>query len=190
MTHQEWMRNSFKDFSLSFGFHFAPKGEIEQRMSRVRAGMVKSGIEALLVLQKMDFYYLSGTTQDGLLFLPLEGKPLLMIRRELERARIETPIEDVVALTSSREIATLVKSHLGRLPETLGFELDVLPVRDYFRYQELLKGTRFVDASPIFRHVRKIKSPFEINFMKMAGDIGRRVYHEGKKILREGMTEI
>ena len=190
MTHQEWMRNAFKDFSLSFGFHFAPKGEIEQRMSRVRAGMEKSGIEALLVLQKMDFYYLSGTTQDGLLFLPLEGKPLLMIKRELERARIETPIDDVVALKSSRELPSLIRSHIGRLPESLGLEIDVLPVRDYFRYQELLNGIRFVDASPIFRNVRKIKSSFEINFMKIAGDIGRRVYQEGKKILREGMTEI
>jgi hypothetical protein len=49
--------------------------------------MEKQGIEALLVVQKMDFYYLSGTTQDGLLFLPFEGNPLLMIKRELERAK-------------------------------------------------------------------------------------------------------
>ena len=190
MDHQEWMRGVFRELSWSLGFHFFPREEIENRIARVRNGMEKSEIEALLVIQKMDLYYLSGTTQDGLLFLPLAGSPLLMVRRELERARIETPLEDVVFLKSSREIPSLIQNHLGRIPKTLGLELDVLPVRDYFRYQELFKGIPLIDASPVFRNARKIKSSFEIDFMKAAGEIGRKVYQEGKKILRKGMTEI
>lgn len=190
MDHQEWMRGAFRELSRSLGFHFFPRKEIDNRITRVRDGMEKNGIEALLVLQKMDLYYLSGTTQDGLLFLPLAGSPLLMVRRELERARIETPLEAVVPLESSREIPSLIRDHFGEIPKTLGLELDVLPVRDYFRYQELFKGIPFMDASMVFRNARKIKSPFEINFMKTAGEIGRQVYQEGKKILRKGMTEI
>ena len=50
-------------------------------------------MEALPVVQKMDCCYPSETTQDGLLFVPLEGKPLLMVRREVERARVEWPLE-------------------------------------------------------------------------------------------------
>ena len=190
MDHREWMRRVFKEESKSLGFHFIPKEEIEHRIARVRAGMRENGIEALLIFQKMDFYYLSGTTQDGLLFLPLEGRPLLMIKRELERAKIETPLEDVTAFKSNRKLPSLIQDRAGELPKTLGLELDVLPVRDYFRYQELFQGTKLMDASPILRDVRKIKSPLEIDFMKAAGEIGRKVYREGKEILREGMTEI
>jgi Xaa-Pro dipeptidase len=58
--------------------------------------MEKEGMEASPVVQKMDCCYTSGTTQDGLFFVPLEGKPLLMVRREVEQARVEWPLEVVV----------------------------------------------------------------------------------------------
>jgi Xaa-Pro aminopeptidase len=38
--------------------------------------------------------------------------------------------------------------------------------------------------------VRKIKTPFEINLMRAAAEIGGKVYLEARDILKEGMTEI
>jgi Xaa-Pro aminopeptidase len=152
--------------------------------------MEKQKIEGLLIIQKMNLYYLSGTTQDGVLFIPVEGKPLLMIKRELERARVESPLKQIVELKSIREITTLIQTHCGKLPQNLGLELDVLPVKDYFKYQEFFSGTRFVDASLILRETRKIKSSFEIDLMRKAGEIGKKVFQEAKKILKKGMTEI
>jgi len=190
MDHHNWVRNELRELSKSLGFRYTPLEEIEARLKRVRTGMEKEEMEALLVVQKMDLYYLSGTTQDGLLFLPLEGEPLLMIRRELERARVESPLNDVVVLKSIRELPSLIQTHFGKLPNRLGLELDVLPVRDYFRYQDLFQGVRFVDASPLLRNTRKIKSAFEVDLMRNAGEIGRMVYQEGRKILEQGMTEI
>ena len=190
MNHKDWVRKELKELGISLGFRYIPFEEIEDRLTRVRAGMKKQGIEALLVVQKMDFYYLSGTTQDGLLFVPLEGKPLLMIKRELERAKVESPIEDVVALNSNRELPSLIKDYCGHLPHSVGLELDVLPVRDYFRLQDLFPGARLIDASLTYRNVRKIKTPFEIDLMRAAAEIGRKVYLEAREILEEGMTEI
>jgi len=160
MNHTNWVRNELWELSKTLGFRYTPLEEIEGRLKRLRTVMEKEEIEALLVIQKMDFYYLSGTTQDGLLFLPSEGKPLLMIRRELERAKVESPLNDVVALKSIRELPSLIQTHFGKLPNSLGLELDVLPVRDYFRYQDLFQGARFVDASPVLRNTRRIKSLF------------------------------
>jgi Xaa-Pro dipeptidase len=190
MRHDEWIRLHLKELGESLGFRYTPPEEIENRLARIRTGMRKAQVEALLIVEKMDLYYLSGMTQDGVLFVPLEGKPLLIIKRELERAKAESPIEDVVPLTSTREIPALIKNHVGRLPQTLGMELDLLPVKDYFRYQELFPAAKIVDASPILREVRKIKSPFEIDLMRKAGEIGGNVYAEGMKLLKEGMTEI
>jgi len=190
MNHQDWVRKELRALSVSLGFRYIPPEEIGERLTRVRAGMKKQDIEALLVLQKMDFYYLSGTTQDGILFVPLEKKPLLIIRRELERAKVESPIENVVALNSNRQLPSLIKDCLGDIPHTLGLELDVLPVRDYFRLQELFPDTQLMDASLIFRDTRKIKTPFEINLMRGAAEIGRKVYLDAREILKEGMTEI
>ena len=190
MNHEDWIKKEFRKLSQSLGFRYVPYEEIEHRLNRVRNGMIKQGIEALLVVQKMDFYYLSGTTQDGLFFLPVEGRPLLMIKREWERAKVESPLEEVVSLKSIRDIPSLIQNHWGRLPQNLGLEFDLLPVRDYFKFQELFPSIHFIDSSIVFREARKIKSPFEIDWMRKAGEIGKKVYEEATKILKEGMTEI
>jgi Xaa-Pro dipeptidase len=190
MNHKDWVRGELEGLSKSLGFRYVPREEIENRLTRLRKGMEKEEMEAFLVVQKMDCYYLSGTAQDGLLFVPLEGKPLLMVRREVERARVESPLEEVVGVKATRELPSLIHNHWGGLPQTLGLELDVLPVRDYFRYQDLFPGARFMDASPLIRDIRKIKSPFEIELMRVAGDIGKKAYQEAREILKEGMTEI
>jgi Xaa-Pro aminopeptidase len=174
----------------SLGFRYTPLEEIENRLNRVKASMQQQGIDGLLVVQKMDFYYLSGTTQDGLLFLPSEGNPLLMIKREFERAKVESPIKQVVPLKSLRDVPSLIQTYLNRLPHSLGLELDLLPVNDYLKLQERFPGIRWMDASLILRETRKIKSSFEIDLMRVAGKIGKKVYQEARKILKKGMTEI
>jgi Xaa-Pro dipeptidase len=190
MNYTQWVRDELRGFGISLGFRYTPLKEIEGRISRLKTAMEEHDIEALLVVQKMDLYYLSGTTQDSILLIPLEARPLLLVKRELGRAEIESPIEDVVRLTSVRELPGLIQGHCGRLPRSLGLELDVLPVRDYLRYEDFFNGSRLADASSLIRDLRRIKSPFEIELMRAAGEIGRKTFQKGREILREGMTEI
>jgi len=190
LNYEDWVGAELEKWSKSLGFRYTPKTEIERRLAKVRRGMKREGMEALLVVQKMDCYYLSGTTQDALLFIPLTGKPLLMVRRELERARVDSPLENIVGMKSLRELPSLIRDHWGRLPDTMGLEFDVLPVREYFRYQELFPEIGLWDSSSIIRNARKVKSPFEIGLMREAGEIGRRIYEEARGFLKEGMTEI
>lgn len=190
MNHRDWIRNHFKDMATAMGFAFVPLQEIQGRILRLRKAMERQGIEGFLVTRKTDYYYLSGTAQDGLLYLPLDGNPILMVRRELERARMESPLPDVVGLKSFRQIPELIRTHAGKLPETLGLTMDILPVKEYFRYKDLFPGTRLLDCSQAIQEVRKIKSPFEIGLMRKAGQIGKAVYARGREILKEGMSEI
>src|SRR4030043_1774193 len=190
MNHDDWVRREIQKFSKSLGFQYTPLDEINSRLSRIRACMERQGMEVLLVVQKMNLYYLSGTTQNSLLFIPLKREPLLMIKRELERAKIESPIKNIITLKSIREIPSFIQTHYGKLPKRLGLEMDILPVKDYFKFQKLFPKTKFIDASSILRETRKIKSPFEIDLMRRAGAIGKKVYEEAKKTLKRGMTEI
>jgi Xaa-Pro aminopeptidase len=190
VNHAAWIREELQATGRSLGFVFTPADEIEERHRRLRQKMEIAGLEGFLVVQKMDCYYLSGTAQDALLFAPLEGKPLLLVKRELERARAESPLEHVVGLKSLRHLPSLVADHAGRVPRVLGLELDVLPVRDYLRLQSLFPDAKLADGSRVFSELRKIKSPFEIGLMRKACDIGKEVYREASEILAEGMTEI
>jgi Xaa-Pro dipeptidase len=190
LRHEEWVRTNLEEWSKSLGFRYTPPEEIELRLDRVREGMAAKGIEALLVIQKMDLFYLSGTTQDALLFVPLDGQPLLLVKRELERAKVDSPLPHVVGFSSLQELPAIIGEHFGRLPETLGLEFDVLPVREYFSYGELLPQSRLVDSSSIIRHARKIKTPFELEMMRQAGEISHRAYAEAKGFVQQGKTEI
>ncbi|PKN31092.1 MAG: aminopeptidase P family protein [Deltaproteobacteria bacterium HGW-Deltaproteobacteria-21] len=190
MDHRDWIQNHLFENAKGLGFIFVPKTEIQERLARLRKFMKRDGIEAFLVTRKMDYFYLSGTAQDSMLYVPTEGSPLLMVRRELERARVESPLADVVPIRSSSILPELIREHSGNLPSVLGLEMDLLPARDYLRYVDLFPGARFVDGSPIIKEIRKIKSPFEVDLIRKAGEIGREVYSRGKEILREGMSEI
>ena len=190
MNHDEWVRSELKQMSQSLGFKYTPVEEIENRLAKVRVEMEKQGVESLLVLGKMNIFYLTGTTQDGLLFVPQDAKPLLMIRRELARAKVESPLDQVVSIQSGAGLSSLIKQYCGGLPDTVGLELDVLPVKDFFRYRSLFPRVTFLDASKILREARKVKTSFEIGLMRTAGDIGQEVYQEARKILKAGMTEI
>lgn len=190
MNHEDWIRQELKPFSEALGFRYVPKEEIEARINRLKAAMKGTDMEALLVIQKMDYFYLSGTAQDSLLFVPLEGRPLLMVKRELQRARIESPLEEVVGLASHGDLPAMIRDHLGTVPKTLGLEFDILPVKDFLRYEALFPGTKLTDSSSIIRNLRKIKSPFELGLMRKAGEIGTKVYQKATEILKEGMTEI
>jgi len=190
MDHAEWIREQFPAIGKALGFTFTPGEEIQERHRRFQEKMEAAGLDGFLVVQKMDCFYLSGTAQEALLYVPLEGDPLLLVKRELERARVESPLEHVVGHRSLREVPSLVVEHAGRPPRVLGLEMDILPAREYFRLQSLFPSSTLVDGSGIIRDLRKIKSPFEVDLMRKAGDIGKSVYQEAGKILREGMTEI
>ena len=123
MKYDDWVRGKLAQLSQTLGFLYTPRQELEDRLSRLKVGMDKEGMEGFLVIEKMNRYYLSGTTQDGYLFVPLTGRPLLMTKRELERARIESPLRDVVPIRSVSEIPSLIQDHQGRLPKALGLEL-------------------------------------------------------------------
>lgn len=75
MDHKVWIENELETLSQSLGFVYTPGEEIEARLERLKRGMIGQGMEAVLVVQKMDYYYLSGTAQDSLLLVPCEGPP-------------------------------------------------------------------------------------------------------------------
>ena len=82
MNYENWVRRELEELSKSLGFRYTPRDEVHDRLLRLRKGLEKQEMEGLLVVQKMASYYLSVTTQDSMLYVPLEGKPLHMVKRE------------------------------------------------------------------------------------------------------------
>ncbi len=78
----------------------------------------------------------------------------------------------------------------GSLPRTLGFELDVVPVKDFAFYRRLFPGQDCVDGSPLILKTRMIKSPWEIAQMERTARISCRTFEYIRDNIRPGYTEM
>ncbi len=164
---------------------YTPKEEIEIRTARLKALMEKASLDGAFFHYKIDYYYLAGTMQDAILYVPLEGEPTLFVRREIRRARRESPLSEVIPVRSLKTI----KEYIGK-PRRVGVQLDVLPYNFVMNFQRLLGDVELADISPLINDLRTIKSPFEISLMEKAAGIAKKVYEKIPEVLREGIMEI
>jgi Xaa-Pro dipeptidase len=146
-------------------------------------------VDGVLIIQRMDLFYFSGTGQDAHLFVPLDGSPVLLVRKSLERAVEDCPLVDIRPVRNLTDIRKSVKSSAPRM-KTLGLELDVLPVYNFRAYERVFPEVKFQDASPMIRDVRMIKSEYELNLMREAARLNDEMFAHIPEILREGMTEV
>lgn len=162
-----------------------PKQEIEARLDKLRALMVAASLDGALFHYKIDYYYFSGTMQDAVLLVPARDAPILFVKREIERARKESPLDNVIPMKSPDDI----KRYLQGM-RRVGMQLDVLPYNMALHYKELLNLAEMINVSPLAKTVRRRKSPFEIRLMEKAASIAKKVYAKIPEMLREGMREI
>ncbi|MDZ7699815.1 MAG: aminopeptidase P family N-terminal domain-containing protein [Deltaproteobacteria bacterium] len=167
-----------------------PPSEIDNRIHAVQNRLKKNEVEALLIIQRADLFYFTGTAQDGVLFIPAQGDPLLSIKRYFPRARKESPISTLIEITSVTEIPSRIRDVYGRMPKTLAFELDVIPARDFHFYQTLFPDTMCVDGSLIILETRMIKSKWEIEQMVRTAYLSAETFQYMKKRIAPGLTEM
>lgn len=73
-----------------------PQAEIEKRIAGLQRILVQQGLDAALILQKVDLFYFTGTLQNASLYVPAIGEPLLMVNKVLARANAESSIGHTV----------------------------------------------------------------------------------------------
>ena len=168
-----------------------PASEIANRIVAFQALLAKTGADAAVIRQNADLFYLTGTVQDSHLIVPATGNPVLLVRRNVERAEAESPIRPVIPMKSLDELRTTLFQACGRDVEAIGFELDVLPTNTFFIYDEkIFPKQRIFDISRLIRQVRTIKSPWEIGMMRRAAEISSIVAESVPGLLKPGVTEL
>jgi Xaa-Pro aminopeptidase len=168
----------------------APSQELQARIEKLQQALKTKGIDGALIVQKTDLFYFAATSQQGWLYVPESGLPLLMVFKEFDRAIIESPLERVISLASSKKIPAILEDYGYSLPVVLGLELDVLPANLYFQYADIFKSSTIVDISTEIRLVRAIKSSYELEILKKAALLSDAVAAKVPELLEVGKTEI
>lgn len=158
---------------------------MNRRIERLQAALAQSKVNYALIFEAKDFYYFSGTMQNGVLVVPRDGTPTLLIRRVYERAVQESWIEDIRKVSGLRELKGIIKDG-GKL----GVEEDVLSVEMYRRLQGLFPKSEFVDISFPIRMIRAVKDQQELECIFRSGAINDAAHQKVKEMLTEGLTEL
>jgi len=166
-----------------------PRDEIDRRLEALRAALAGDGLDAALIVQHTDLAYFSGTNQQAHLVVPAAGDPVLLVRRVLERARAESPLERIEPLRSLGGLSAALASAGIENGATIGLELDVLPARLFLGYQRRLSDHQLGDCSPAVRRVRARKSDWELARMRAAAEQVRQGAEAVPGLLRAGTRE-
>lgn len=167
-----------------------PESEIDYRIGEIQKRLATLEIDALFIIQRVDLLYFSGTAQNAYLFIPVQGEPLLMVKKYYPRALRESPLKQIIEIQSVKEIPLLISDYYGKPPKRLGLEFDVITVKEYLFFQQLFSSSEFVDGSYAIHQVRAVKSGWELDQMKLTAELSYRTFNHMREILAPGYTEI
>ncbi|MFW2367086.1 MAG: M24 family metallopeptidase [Desulforhopalus sp.] len=167
-----------------------PSDELKNRIVKLQTALATKDVDGALIIQKTDLYYFGSTSQQGWLYVPAEGEPVLMVFKDFERARRESPLDEIVSVSSSKKIPEIIDQYGYGQPGLLGMELDVLPTNLFFQYSSIFKGARIEDISLEIRLIRAVKSDFEIDKIKEAAFFSDKIASQVPVLLEEGKTEV
>ena len=148
-----------------------PLAELAWRHRRCRDALaaVAPAAGGLLAFSPRNIYYLTGTLATGVIWLPREGEPVLLCRRGLERARLESPLGQVLPVRSFRELPGILAGAGSPLSATAAAETGGLSwalgeiVRAHLAGSALVPGDRALAAA------REVKSPWELERLRRGG---------------------
>ncbi len=162
-----------------------PLSEIDSRIRKLQNRMGE--LSGVIIFESTDLGYFSGTAQEGLIYIPRDGLPTLMIKKSLDRARQESPLP-VQPQKSMRSLQADLDLPAGA---RIGLELDVLPYNYCLRLAKALgKDSTFFDISETIKHIRSVKSDFEVRLIREAAKILDTGIATVADNLKEGMREI
>jgi len=192
--------------------HSIPKQEYLERISKFQANIKAAGLDACLVHgNESDFAnvrYLTEywpTFEAGGVFVPAEGKPVLLIGPESENyAKGRSVIPDICKMVEYRESAEpqypgiavahypdVVKLAMGNRPlkklGLAGYSVMTLPV--YMSLQKELPGTELIKADETLLSLRFVKSENELDCMRRAFQISELAVEAILNEAKPGMTE-
>ncbi|GAB7080799.1 Xaa-Pro peptidase family protein [Megalodesulfovibrio paquesii] len=146
----------------------------------------------LFVFSRVSMYYFTGTLAEGLLWIPLEGDPLLLVRRAPERALLETPLrpEQILLFKSYSQLPGLCSDAGCPLPATVAADKAGLPWNIAEMLTSRVTNVEFLAGDAVITKTRAVKTAWELRKLRLAGERHHQVlFHEMPQFIRPGMTE-
>ena len=163
----------------------------KNRIANLRQALVEKNIDAILISQPENRYYLSGFRgSNGYLLITAKDTVLATDFRYIEQAKNQAPDYDIFHITN--DITNWFPTMISELNlKMLGFEERSITVATHRQLKEATKQTKFklIPVSGVVESLRIIKEPEEIEFISKAIDISDNAVSHILEVAHVGMTE-
>lgn len=157
-----------------------PSDEIQLRVARVTQAMTACNLDAMLLCDNSNIYYLTGRVFCGFIYVTAGGEMSYFVRRPSTLRG-----NAIVHISKPEEIAKHIKP-VG----TVGLELDTMPYSRVERLAAVFGVDAPGNASVVMRMARSVKTPLEIKMMEESGVKQTQVYREIPRLYVEGMSDV
>lgn len=169
-----------------------PTEELIRRQNAVRRHLQTVAPEAggILIFSRLNIYYLSGTFGQGVLWLPLEGDPVLLIRKGVNRARLESNVETILPFKSYSELPELCADAGSPFAPTVAAVMAGLTWQLGNMLASKLKDYSIVSGDHAVALAKMVKTEYELDIMRRCGEKHHRCLYEILPTrIKPGMTE-
>ena len=161
------------------------ENELELKWRRIQQAMRQEEADGCLLTMNMNLYYVSGQVFNGYFYLPAEGRPYWFVKR------LTIPeTNQVHVIRKPEQIPDFFRDLNLAMPRKLLLEADELSYNEYIRLQHVFRAEATGNASALIRHIRMIKTPWEIEQMRISARKHEAVYREIPACYRHGMRDI
>lgn len=170
-----------------------PSDEIHSRWKRYRDLLTQylPQCEGAFIFSRLNIYYFTGTMASGVFWLPREGEPVLFCRRGEDRAKIETPLKNIVQFNSYKDIRKTFSDDNISMPEKVAAEMNGLPWSLSKSLNKHLSDIEFLSGDKLIAMTRATKSGWELEIIRETGKRHHKCLTELlPPFLHEEMTEL
>ena len=161
------------------------ENELELKWRRIQQAMRQEEADGCLLTMNMNLYYVSGQVFNGYFYLPAEGRPYWFVKR------LTIPeTNQVHVIRKPEQIPDFFRDLNLAMPRKLLLEADELSYNEYIRLQHVFRAEATCNSSALIRHIRMIKTPWEIEQMRISARKHEAVYREIPACYRPGMRDI
>ena len=149
------------------------ENELELKWRRIQQAMRQEEADGCLLTMNMNLYYVSGQVFNGYFYLPAEGRPYWFVKR------LTVPeTNQVHVIRKPEQMPELFRDLNLAMPRKLLLEEDELSYNECIRLQHVFRAEATGNASALIRHIRMIKTPWEIEQMRISARRHEAVYRE------------
>lgn len=158
---------------------------MELKWRRIQQAMRQEEADGCLLTMNVNLYYVSGQVFNGYFYLPAEGRPYWFVKR------LTVPeTNQVHVIRKPEQMPELFRDLNLAMPRKLLLEEDELSYNECIRLQHVFRAEATGNASALIRHIRMIKTPWEIEQMRISARRHEAVYREIPACYRPGMRDV